>query len=215
MRQVRLPMKNIKVTDKRIRISHKTDEEYAKLKKSIKQLGLSNPIIVTTNLELIGGFWRLKVFIDLHNDDPTNEAFLDIPTLIVSGKEESEDLKMDFMDGYATDFMRDTAVDRLDMIYDPREFHDKLLHEYLEISEIELEHRLEIGRAVRSGEFQVDVIEKYRNGKFTHSFLYDWIHPKPELVGDSPEEIQEQLDTVEIETPEPKKSVKFDIKKWI
>ena len=205
MRQVRLPMKNIKLTENRIRASVKTDDEYNKLKKSIKQLGMSNPIIVTTNLELIAGFWRLKSFIELHNAEPDNEAFMDIPTLIVNGKEESEDLKIDFVDGRSTDYMRDTAVDRLDMVYESIEFRDKPLHEFLEISEVELEHRLEIGQALRKGEFPEDITNKYIKGNFTHSFLYSWKKQQEvELLDDSPEE-----------SLEPEESIKFDINKWL
>lgn len=173
MRQVRLPMKNIKLTDKRVRAKKKTDEEYTKLKKAIKQLGLSNPIIVNTDLELIDGFWRLKAFIELHNDDPSNEGFLDIPTIIVNAKEEVEDLKLDVVDGRATDYMRDTAIDRMNMIYDPREFRDKALHEYLELPEVELQHRLELGEAIRKDKIAEEMLEKYKSGILSHAFLYN------------------------------------------
>ena len=218
MRKVRLPMKNIKVTEDRIRTSEKTDDEYNRLKNSIKQLGLSVPIIVTTNLELVSGFYRLKAFIELEKEDPTNEAFIDIPTLIVSAKEEVDDLRIDFMDGRATDYMRDTAVDRLTMIYNPIEFRDRSLHEFLEISEVELGHRLEIGEALRNKELPDEIIEKYRNGVFTHSFLYNWMkeHEKPRVwAGEVPLTYanEEKGDFKQIEIKEKEKN--FDVNDWI
>lgn len=182
MRKVRLPMKNIKVTENRIRVSQKTDDEYNRLKNSIRQLGLSVHIIVTDNLELVSGFYRLKAFIELNNEDPTNEAFLDIPTLIVSTKEEAEDLKIDFMDGRATDYMRDTAVDRLFMVYKPIEFRDIPLHEFLKISNVELIHRLEVGEAIRNREIPEEIVKKYKDGTLTHSFLYNWMEERVKEV---------------------------------
>ena len=167
-------MQNIKVTDNRIRKTYKTPEEFKQLKKSIKQVGLSNPILVSTNLELLGGFWRLKAFIEIHDEEPDNEGFIDIPTIIVTEKEEVEDLKMDFIDGRTNDYIRDTAVDRMNMIYNPLEFEDKKLHEYLGITEVEFEHRLEIGRALRMDLIPQETIEKYRKGVFDHVFLYNW-----------------------------------------
>jgi len=210
MRQVRLPMKNIKVTDNRIRGSKKTDEEYAQLKKSIKQLGLSNPVIVTTDLELISGFWRLKAFIELHNEEPDNEGYLDIPTLIVTPKEEAEDLKIDFMDGKSSDYMRDTAVDRLNIIYEPIEFKDKPLYEFLDISKTEFEHRLKIGQKIRRQDFSDGMIEKYRKDIFTHSFLYNWLKEQEEF-GDVEEPVFYGSEIIEAQ----KEAKKFDISKWI
>ena len=128
MREVRLAMENIKITKKRIRKTEKTLEDYEILKKSIKTLGMSNPIIVTQGLELIDGFWRLKIFKELHEENPQNVEFYDIPTLVVYPQEEVEALKRDFFQG--TDYMRDTAIDRLNILYDPRLFDDKKIHEF-------------------------------------------------------------------------------------
>lgn len=213
-------MKNIKVIENRIRVSQKTDEEYDRLKNSIKQLGLSVPIIVTTDLELVSGFYRLKAFIELKEEEPTNEAFIDIPTLIVSAKEEVDDLRIDFMDGRATDYMRDTAVDRLTMVYNPIEFRDRPLHEFLEISEVELGHRLELGEAIRNKILPEGLIESYKNGIYTHSFLYSrWEEGlNPELPYE--EGIVEEKPPVSgITIGEPiitkKETKKFDVNEWI
>ena len=168
MREVRLAMENIKVTGKRIRKSKKTPEEYETLKKSIKTLGMSNPIIVTQRLELIDGFWRLKIFKELHEENPQNIEFYDIPTLVVYPQEEVEALKRDFFQG--TDFMRDTAIDRLNMLYKPELFNKKEIHEYLGIPKLEFEHRLEIGEAIR--ESDSILFEDYKNEKITHEELY-------------------------------------------
>lgn len=213
-------MKNIKVAENRIRVSQKTDNEYNRLKNSIKQLGLSVPIIVTTDLELVSGFYRLKAFIELKEEEPTNEAFIDIPTLIVSGKEEAEDLKIDFMDGRSTDYMRDTAVDRLFMVYKPIEFHDKPLHEFLEISNVELLHRLEIGEALRIKELPDEMIEKYRRGALTHSFLYNWMENREKEVELSYKEgiVEGKPPVSDITVGEliiKKETKKFDVNEWI
>ena len=169
MRQVRLAMENIKITKTRIRKVEKTPEEYEILKKSIKRLGLSNPIIVTQRLELIDGFYRLKIFKELHEEDPRNVEFYDIPTLVVLPREEVEALKRDFFQG--TDYMRDTAIDRLNILYDPRLFDGKEIHEYLGIPQLEFEHRLEIGDAIRDN-LDSFLFEDYRKEQINHEELY-------------------------------------------
>jgi hypothetical protein len=190
MRQVRLPMENIKVTENRIRRSKRTPEEYQVFKKSIKTLGLSNPIIVTHNLELIAGYWRLKVFKELHEEDPNNVEFYDIPTIIVAPKEEVEDLKIDFTTG--TDYMKDTAVDRLNMIYDPKQFGKKELNEFLGITKSDLAHRLDVGIAIRNGKLD-DIIklEDYKREKINHDFVYGLLLLQKE-VDDYNEEVYDK-----------------------
>lgn len=171
MNKVKIPMSNVKITDKRIRASVMTEEEYERLKKSIKQTGLRNPIIVTQDLELIAGWLRLKAFSEIHEEEPNNEDFFGIETLIVLPKEEMEDLKLDFVDGRASDYMRDTACDRLSIIYDPKIFKDKKLYEFLGINKKELKNRIAVGKSIRIGilKDKNSFIESYKRKHYNHT----------------------------------------------
>ena len=152
-------------------------------------------------MELIGGYWRLKAFIELHEEYPDEIAFLDIPTLIVTNRDEMEDLKLDFLDGRSSDYMRDTACDRLNTIYDKKQYRDKPLHEFLDINEEELAHRVEVGVSIREGLIDGDLLKQYKQNVISHHAVYELLQTatKEEVVEEAEEE----------------EKTKFNVNKWI
>jgi len=92
-----------------------TDIEYKKIKRSIEEFGYIDPIIINSDMTIIGGHQRLKVLIDLGYKevdcvvtevDKTKEKALNIALNKISGEWDLEALK---------DLLQELNTDDIDM----------------------------------------------------------------------------------------------------
>lgn len=79
----------------RIRVKQEKQEEFDRLKDSIKKLGLIHPILINQDYQLIAGYRRLTAFKELAQDDP---QFQTIRCSIVDYREEKLELEAELQE---------------------------------------------------------------------------------------------------------------------